>query len=392
MDKRYADAGYYRKAARILHTLRYIVLLVLILFVLIGFTSFKRELTYDNFRYIMRYVNFNISADYKDTNSLTYIADEDSQYGYLKGDLAILSPRGFRTYDFSGSELIYEKLAFPNPALKTAGKYALCFDVYGTGLEIYNSYSNIVSETFEYGIKDACIRSDGSYAVSTSGKHLKSKVAVFEEGREFNYETRDKEVIALSLPEDSDKVNFVGLMVENGDFKFHLMSYNTKSDKPVTEKIFVGEYPLKLYSTKNEMCLLTDKALHFIDYNGEIIKSYDHGAEKLSGFYQCGDYIALTYTRSVSDAGTMRIFTTKGDEVAVQIFENNIISFSAYKDKLYALEKGKLHIMQSDATGTKINDDSVKTVEIDGINDGVFATSDNEYVLVSPFGAQQISE
>ena len=198
-------------------------------------------------------------------------------------------------------------------------------------------------------------------------------------------------MIALSLPEDSDKVNFVGLMVENGDFKFHLMSYNTKSDKPVTEKIFVGEYPLKLYSTKNEMCLLTDKALHFIDYNGEIIKSYDHGAEKLSGFYQCGDYIALTYTRSVSDAGTIRIFTTKGKEIAVQSFENNMISFSAYKDTLYALEKGKLHIMQRDATGTKIREDSVKTVETDGINDGVFATADNEYVLVSPFGAQQIS-
>lgn len=391
MDSRQADAGYYRKAARILHTLRYVVLLALILFVLVGFTSFKRELTYDNFRYIMRYVNFNLSADYRDTNSLTYIADEESQYGYLKGDLAILSPRGFRTYDFSGSELIYEKLTFPNPALKTAGKYALCYDVYGTGLEIYNSYSNIIGKTFEYGIKDACIRSDGSYAVSTSGKHIKSKVIVYEEKGEFSYETRDKEIIAVSLPEDSDKVNFIGLLVENGEFKFHLMSYNTKSDKAVAEKVFVGEFPLRLYSTKDMMCVLTDKALHFVNYDGELLKSYSHASEKLSGAYWCGDFIALTYTRSVSDAGTMRIFVTNGTELASQSFDNNIISFSAYKNELYVLEKGKLHILRTDSDKTKTDEALSETVEVDGIYDEIFATADREYVLVSPFGAEQIS-
>ncbi len=391
MDNKRADAEYYRKAARVLHTLRYVVLLILILFVLIGFTSFKRELTYDNFRYIMRYVNFNIGADYRDTNNLTFIADEGSQYGYLKGDLAILSPRGFRTYDFSGSELIYEKLTYPNPAIKTAGKYALCFDVYGTGLELYNSYSNIVGKQFEYGIKDACVRSDGSYAVSTAGKHLKSKVTVFEQDGEFNYETRDKEIIALSLPEDSDKVNFIGLLAENGDFKFHLMSYSTRNDKAVTEKVFVGEYPLKLYSTSDMMCVLTDKALHFVNYDGKTVKSFSHTTEKLSGFYQSSDYIALTYTRSVTDAGTMRIFNTKGFEVTTENFDNNIISFSAYKGKLYALEKGKLHIMEVDSSGTKTDKHSMESVEVDGIYDRVFATSDNEYVLVSAFGAKQIS-
>lgn len=392
MDNRTADAGYYRKAARIFHTLRYVVLLVLVVFVIIGFTSFKRELTYDNFRYIMRYLNFNISADYKDTNNLTYIADEESLYGYLKGDLAVLSPRGFRTYDFSGSELIYEKLNIPNPCMKTAGKYALCYDVYGTSLEIYNSYSNIVSKQFEYGIKDACVRSDGSYAVATSGKYLKSKLIVFEDSGEFSYDTRDKEIIAVSLPEDSDKVNFIGLLAEKGDFKFHLMSYNTRSDKAVMEKVFIGEFPLKLYSTKDVMCVLTDKALHFIDYSGEILESYSHSSEKLSGFYQSSDYIALTYTRSVSDAGTMRIFHTDGYEVATEVFDNNIISFSAYKNRLYVLEMGKLHIMDVDPSGIKTDSATMRIVAVDGVYNDVFAASDNSYILVSGLGAQQISE
>ena len=392
MVTREADAVYYRKAARIFHTLRYVVLLLLVVFVIIGFTSFKRELTYDNFRYIMRYADFNLSADYRDTNNLTYIADEGSVYGYLKGDLAILSQKGFRTYDFSGSELIYEKLTIPNPAMKTAGKYALCYDVYGTGLEIYNSYSNVVKEQFEYGIKDADIRSDGCYAVSTAGKHLKSKLIVCDEDVEFTYDTRDKEIIAVSLPEGTDKVNFIGLLVEKGEFKFHLMSYNTDSDKAVTEKIFNGEFPLKLYSTKEMMCVLTDRALHFVNYDGETVKSFEHSSETLSGFYRCSDYIALTYTRSVTDAGTMRIFNIDGYEVATENFDKNIVSFSAYKDRLYALEKGKLHILDVGKDGKSTDKNTHRKITVDGVYDEVFAVSADEYVLVSGLGAQQISE
>ncbi len=392
LDKRTADAQYYRKASGVFHTLRYAVLLVLIVFVVIGFTSFKRELTYDNFRYIMKYVNFNISADYRDTSELNFAADEDALYGYLKGDLAILSPKGFYTYDFSGSELLYEKLTFPNPCMKTAGKYALCYDVYGTNLQLFNSYANAAQKHFEYGIKDACVRSDGAYAVSTAGKHLKSKVVVYESGSEFTYETRDKEVIAVSLPEESDKVNFIGLLSENGEFKFHLMSYNTKSDKPVTEKIFTGEFPLRLYSDSKMMCVLTDRALHFVDYEGNTVKSFSHGSEKLSGAYQSSGYVALTYTRNVTGKGTVRVFGMNGNEIETENLDNNVIGFSAFRNQLYVLEKGRLHKMTLDASGNKTAPELTQTTEVDGIYSDVFATGIDEYVLVSALGAKQISE
>lgn len=391
MENKTADTEYYRKAAKILHTLRYVVLLVLVVFVIIGFTTFKRELTYDNFRYIMRYVNFNLSYDYTDTNNISFVADDGALYGYLKGDLAILSPKGFITYDFSGSELLYEKLTYPNPCIKTAGKYALCYDVAGSSLNLYNSYSNLETKQFDYGIKDACVRSDGSYAVSTSGKHLRSKVVVYENDGEFTYETRDKEVVAVSLPEDSDKVNFIALTVANGDFKFILMSYNTRDKAPVLEREFTGEFPLKLYSDNNMICLLTDKALHFIDYEGNSVKRYDHNTDKLSGFYQSGKYIALTYTRSVTEESTVKIFNTQGTQISSESFENHIIGFSAYNDRIYALEKGRLHIMDVDTAENKINGETSHYAEIDSIFSDVFATSANEYVLVSKFGAQQIS-
>ncbi|MBR5309187.1 MAG: hypothetical protein IKU43_10465 [Clostridia bacterium] len=392
MDNRNADAEYYRKSATVLHTVRYAVLLALVLLIVIGFTSFKKELTYDNLRYIMRYANFNISHGYSDTNSLTYSADEGSLYGYLKGDLAMLSSKGFRTYDFSGSSLIYEKLSFVNPTMKTAGKYALCFDVAGTSLELYNSYTNIESKQFDYGIKDAAVRSDGSYAVATAAKHIRSKVSVFEDDGEFSYETRDKEIVAVSLPENTDKVNFVALTVDNGDFRFLLMSYNTRNEKPVVEKEFVGEFPLKLFSTEDMMCVLTDRSLHFVDYEGNTVKRFDHASDNLSGFYSSGNFVALTYTRSVSDVSTLRIFRTDGTEIKTEELYDNILSFCAYKDTVYALEKGSLHVVETAPESEADAENARRLIEVDGVYTDVFASAEDEYILVSPFGAVQISK
>lgn len=391
MEYKTTEAEYYRKIARILHNLRYVVLLILLITVVIGFTSFKKELTYENFRYIMRYADFKIGANYSDKSVLNYTADEESIYGYIKGDLAILSPKGFRTYDFSGSELLYEKKTYPNPCMKTAGKYALCYDSAGTELSLYNSYSNVVSKKFEYGIKDAVVRSDGSYAVATSGKYLRSKVTVFEEDGEFSYESRDKEVIAVSLPENSEYVNFIALSVENGDFNFILTTYNTRKKEPILEKKYVGEFPLKLYSDENVICVLTDKALHFTDYDGNTIKSYDVDTEKLSGFYQSGDYIALTYTKSVTGNSTVKIYDKKARQISTDNFENNIIDFSVFDDKIYVLENGKLHIMTVENNENSVGVKSFEVAEIGSEYTDVFAIGKDEYIITSRFGATKIS-
>ena len=256
---------------------------------------------------------------------------------------------------------------------------------------VYNSFAKISEKRFDYGIKDACIRSDGSYAVATAGKFIRSKVSVFEDRSEFSYETRDKEVVAVSLPEDSDKVNFIALTVENGDFKFYLMSFNTRNEKPVVERAFIGEFPLKLHSTKDAVCILTDKALYFVDYNGTTIASYPHNSGNISSFYQSGNYVALSYNKNVTGLDTVRIFTADGKEIASENFENGIVGFSAFENVICSLEKGRLHIMEAEPETGKVKDGSARIIETDRIYTDVFATAHDEYVLVSPQGAILVS-
>ncbi len=387
------DSDYYKKAARILHTLKYVALLFLVLLVILGFTAYKKDITLENLRYILRYADFDTGIDYMTYNQISFSASEDTKFGYIKGDLALLSRDGFESYDFTGERLQAERLAYLSPSLKTADKYALCYDVAGTGLSVFNSYSCIYSEEFEYGIRDASLRSDGSFAVATSGKYLSSRVAVFDSyAREvFSWETRDKEAISISLSETDDIISFATLRARDGDFDVSLNCYALDSEDAIFTKEYFGEFPLKVYSFENAVCMLTDSAIHFVAYDGTEISSFDHGEGTLTGIYESGDYIAVTYAKSISKNSTMKLFTKDGKEISSDNFENNIISFSAYGDTVYALEKGKLHIRKiNDETGV-LEYKNVSELSVDSLYEDVFAKSANEYILVSPVGAGKFS-
>lgn len=379
------DSEYYRRAARVFHTLRYITLLLLICLVILGFTAYKRELTLENFRHIARYAEFDMGTDFHTLNQISYNIPESSEISYIKGDIAVLSDTEFKTYDFTGANLLSERVSYFNPNMKISDKYALCFDVSGTGLSIYNSYSCIYSDTFDYGIRDSDIKSSGAFAVATSGKYLSSKIIYYAENfqEKFTYETRDKEVVALSLPDKSEKIDFLTLQAKSGSFYLMLHSYNLDSDEPTFVKEFYDEFPIKLYSDKDSICVLTDKAIHFFDRNGNEVENYSYDGETLKGCYESDDYIAVSYAKSILENSTISVFTKQGEVVFEENFESSVISFSSYGSRVYVLEKGRLNVFDVKTEETSER----KEIEVDALYIEVFAKGGNEYILASSKGA-----
>lgn len=382
------DSEYYRRAARVFHTLRYVTLLLLICLVILGFTAYKRELTLENFRYIVRYADFDIGTDFHTLNQISYNVSENSDISYIKGDIAVLSDTEFKTYDFTGANLLSQRISYFNPKMEISDSYALCFDVSGTGLSIYNSYSCIYSDTFEYGIRDADIKSSGAFAVATSGKYLSSKIIYYAENlkEKFTYETRDKEVIALSLPDKTDKLDFLTLQAKNGSFYLLLHSYELDSDEPVFVKEFYDEFPISLYSDKDNICILTDKAIHFFDRDGNQVANYSYNGETLKGFFESEDYIAVTYAKNILENSTISVYTKQGDLLFEENFDSSVNSFSSFGNRVYILEKGLLNIIDViTENGTAAIEKN--TIEVDLLYTDVFAKSGNEYILASSKGA-----
>ncbi len=388
-----ADSEYYRKAARVMHTARYAVLLLLLGVAVLSFTAYKDELTVDNFRYLMRYADFDIATDYLSLNQIKYSTSEDTRYGYIKGDLALLTKRSFTTFDFSGKPLVSEKLTYLHPCMKTSAKMALCFDVGGTGVALFNSYSCLFSDTFRYGVRDAAIAEDGSFAVATSDKYVSSKVIVYDPHlvSDFEWTTRDKEVTALALNSDRHTVCFLTLKSDSGDFALTLYAFDTRKDEEMFNTAFPGEFPLKLCACKDTIAVLTDRNLYFIGYDGEEKARYSVLDGKLRGFFESGDYIAVSFEKNMSGGNTVRVYTKDGEELSGDSFDGNIIDFSASGSDIYLLEKGKLHVRRADNAARTLEYKNISETQIDPMYCAVFAKSGKEYILASNVGAGKFS-
>lgn len=387
---RNGSSEYYRRIADGLRFLKWASIISVFLLVLATFVLYRHEMTLENFRYILRYVSLDTGTDYRTSNQITYTADPETRYGYLKGDLAMVSPTDFSVYEFTGQELTGDRINYLNPALLTCGRYALIYDVTGKELALYNSNGCLFEKDFTHGIKHAALRSDGVFAVVSSDSFVSSSVSVYGQSFEKDYtvSSTDKEILAASLPDGTKRLDLLMLHASEGDFLVHLRSYDMKSrsDTFACESLIVGEYPLRMVSDKDSVAVLTDKRIRF--YDGELVlfAEYDLGTGKIESFYETEDYVALTYEKDISGRSRIRIFSRDGREINAEELDVRVVSFASEGETVYILEREGLGIYEITDDGSLALKRTEELSEDYGYKE-VFALSGNKYILASDSGA-----
>lgn len=384
------DAEYYRRAADVLRKLKWASIIAVFAMVIVTFFLYRHELTLENFRYILRYADFDMGTDYKASNQISYKTYSDTDYAYLKGDLAMLNSDGFSVYEFTGQALVDDRLSYLNPVLRTGGRYALVYDATGSELALYNSNGCLFEKDFPYGIKDATVRSDGIFAVVSSEEFVMSKATVYaaDYNADYEFKTTDKEIIGCSLPDGTSRLDLIMFNAVEGEFLTYIRSYDLKSRKEShsTEARLYGEYPLKIASCKDSITVLTDTAIHFYDKDLNEKAAYSHRGGILKSFFESDGFCAVTFKKDANGKAPVRLYSNDGREYAFEDNKGEIISFSKSGKDIYLLEKGKLHIRSVGDEG-EIYKKSISEVEVDESYCEVFAKSGSEYILASSLGA-----
>ncbi len=387
---RNGSSEYYRRIADGLRFLKWASIISVFLLALATFVLYRHEMTLENFRYILRYLSFDIGTDYRTSNQITYTSEPGTEYGYLKGDLAMVSPTRFSVYEFTGQELTGDRLNYLNPAIQTRGRYALIYDATGKELALYNSNGCLFEKDFNYGIKNAALRSDGTFAVVSSDSFVSSSVSVYGQSfkNDYTVSSTDKEILAASLPDGTKRLDLLMLHASEGDFLVHLRSYDmrSKSDTFASEALIVGEYPLRMVSDKDSVVVLTDKMMRFYDGSLVLTSEYTLGTGRIEAFYESGNYVALTYEKDVTGKSRIRIFSRDGREIDSQELDLKVVSFASEGDNIYILERDSLGIY-----GVR-EDGSLETKRTEEFSEDfgykrVFALSGNKYILASESGA-----
>ncbi len=300
---------YYEDRARRLSHVRYTCLLLTVLFTVYGFAVHGEELTAENFRYMLKFLDFTEEENTATSNIIRYDYAEDHLGGLYKGDLVVLNGDGLSVYSWESERLFSESFRMDDPRLVITGQTIFAYDLGGSEVRMFNSYSQIACLSMSYPIYGFSASESGSFAVITSEKNYRTAVYVYDSYARQIYKRllSDTYIDQVALSPDGNTFLALGHYAKNGSLISVLQLYSLHEEEPVFTAAYSGELPLRVgYLSGESFAVLTGEALRFYrSGEEEPFSTISMTSETLQGCSFSGEKLILTFSSPDLSGGTI---------------------------------------------------------------------------------------
>lgn len=283
-EQRELQSVYYLRISGRFRIAAWISVLIFALWLGLMFVAYRDEITVENFRFLMRNVNFRLEASTvpsEDTGGVIYSRDNDRVFAVYKDYFATVGNGRIMICDTSGNKAYDEKNDYSSPALKSSSSYLLCFDRGGNEYSLYSYFNSVGSEKFDYPITDAAISDAGYYAVATRDESHYCIVNVYSDNMKLVQTIRkNKYAVSVDISSDGSQVIVASFLAgENGKSMTEVAAHSTTS----TETDFVitleGTIPYEAkYLNDGSIALVGADRICFIDEEGKIVKTLEYSS------------------------------------------------------------------------------------------------------------------
>ncbi len=313
-------------------TQRLLILLLVFFLVFSLITNFK-EITYDNFFYLIK--DFSSAVDLESSNydTVSYNSDQRHFFALFRGGLTVVNPSKISAFTATGRLTLQTTSQFSSPCVKTSDKYFVVYDTAGTTFSVYNSFSRIYSETFEYPVTDACFSDNGYMAIITRDISHKSMVHIYN--KSFNrLFTVPSNKYAFNIAMDDNKIAICYYDIGDGSGKTDI-SIRTYDKMTEIASISVdGEFVLSSgFLSDNRYAVITDHSIRIYDKNYEEINSYEYSSSTVTGFDMNDFGVAVSYTENSKN--TVIVFDKSGNLLYNEAISENINDISVYEQYIF---------------------------------------------------------
>jgi len=337
---------YYSALAERFKSVKLYLVVALLLFLIFMVLIFGKEITIENFRYLIK--DFNLSS-IKNTGhyeNIIYESSSSAKFGMYKGELAVARPGNTSIYNMYGSLVFSEQNNFYAPEIVTSEKYCLVYDMGDTSYSyaLYNSFSLLKTEKYEYPITNAALSSNGTYAIASSSVEYRGIVNVYDSN--FNLVSRiskDKYIMDLSFSPDGKKLMVLSAYDRNGSWVGELMICDPTSDSNVETYVFDGRMPIFSGFIDGGYAVMTDAGLHFTDKNGQTVSEHIFG--DLTPIY-CriyNNYVVCAFNKTIlGNDKIIRVYGTSGQILYDGTHTGRLIDTDVSDGYLYLLFEDRL--------------------------------------------------
>jgi len=323
-----------------------IALSVLVAFILSGLVLFENDITMENLRYLVKYLDFSAGGAFTDGTVIHYNADSENRFYVFRGDLAIINGSGVSLYDRRGTIVMSDSFSMSSPVAVCSDKYLAVYDLGGNVLRLYNSFSLLLEKSFDYPVQSVSLNSDGAFCVVTAARSYHSAVYVYDEDfREArNWFSADKFATDACLSDD-DRLLITAVKVVNGGLQSELIELKLGKKDEQTLFVLNDQLPIAHDSIENGTLLLSDESLKYI-VSGEEKGSAAFLEDSLKmvafGEERCA---VLQDDLSVGVSFSLRIFDRAANELYQFPFSVQVRDIEVYRDIVYVLTHQSLFVI-----------------------------------------------
>lgn len=336
--------SHYIRLARASAFLRYLCMVLVVVFSVYSFSFHSDEITIDNFRYMLKFINLGEEAETPEGSVLTFDSDSTNRGLIFKGDLCVINESGVTVTGWDGDTLVKESFGYDHPKTVENGTNLFCFDLGGSELRIFTSYSQVSLQSFSYPIYAVAASKSGSYAVVSSEKGYRSAVFVYDQHfREiYHYYFGKLYTDFVDISPSGNEIITLSHYSADGNLVSSLSRYSTtdSSAEPYTAE-FAGEIPLGVYYTDYGYALLTGSALRMFSSDGTQLGEVSFAGKELLSAHIYGKYSAITYgTEGLSGGNEVFVCGSDGSEITTERFSGTLSDIMIYGETMWTISPG----------------------------------------------------
>ena len=378
---------HYSEIARKFTYAKFISLFLIVLFVLFAFHFYRDDITVENFRYMIKYLDFEAPSSTAAVGASAISFDGEASVGLVlyRNDIALLKRTGLDLYDITGQKIFSSEYTMNSPTAVRGNKYMLVFDVGGTYAAVFNTFSKIWETSFEYPIIDAAINDRGDFCIVTSEKGYTSAVYMYNSNFELVYRwlSGDKYVIDAAMSDkESDKLILSTLRAEGGFYTSEMLLLSSASDERVAAVSMYDQMVMEVSDFSDTVTVLTDESMTFFNTQAlEKQTSYTFARDSLKDFQFNEKYSVLILSKKIigseneivvysCDGAYINTFSSQVHITDACLAGDNLYILSSGELTVYNLESFEKNVLEVDKHYDRIISDNT-TVVMAGANDAV---------------------
>ena len=345
---------YYISVSHKLRVFKYLTLIVLIVFVSVMVLIFRESITYENLQYMLR--DFNVASSGAKFSTINFDSDGVSCVEVFRGDILTAGKKNISLYSISGNKLLSQTVSYSAPRVAVSEKYFLAYDAEGQTYSVFNSYSKLFSEEFDYAVTDAAVSDSGNYAIVTSTREYPYAVYVYNKDfKRIGEYYKNKYVMDVLLSEDGEQLIILSFYAEGGDYRTEILLCDTSGNTEDRVITINGRFPMTAeYNENGGFTVMTDGGAYVYSNEAELLKTVTVKDEVLSRAVLGESSSALFYKKNKNASETSVVFfDNEGNVTHNDCVYGKIKDAELFDDKLYVLLDNSVVLIDAKANEQK---------------------------------------